>query len=104
MLVITADNLPGKNIQALGVVQGNVVQSKNIGSDFMAGFKNIVGGEIEGYTQMLSEARKIAFFRMKKEAEKLDADAIIGMRYSNAAIMDGTAEIIAYGTAVRIVE
>lgn len=104
MLVITADNIPGKNIQALGVVQGNVVQSKNIGSDFMAGFKNIVGGEIEGYTQMLSEARKIAFFRMKKEAEKLDADAIIGMRYSNAAIMDGTAEIIAYGTAVRIVE
>ena len=104
MLVITAENIPGKNIQALGVVQGNVVQSKNIGSDFMAGFKNIVGGEIEGYTQMLSEARKIAFFRMKKEAEKLDADAIIGMRYSNAAIMDGTAEIIAYGTAVRIVE
>ena len=81
MLVITADNIPGKNIQALGVVQGNVVQSKNIGSDFMAGFKNIVGGEIEGYTQMLSEARKIAFFRMKKEAEKLDADAIIENRY-----------------------
>ena len=97
------DYLPGQNIEALGLVRGAVVQSKNFGKDFMAGMKTLVGGEIKGYTEMLNEARAIATKRMVDEAEALGADAVINIRYGSSAIMQGAAEIVAYGTAVKIV-
>jgi len=102
MLIITSDNIPGRNIQVLGLVKGNVVQSKNIGRDIMAGLKTIAGGEIKSYTQMLAEAREIATSRMIQEAQALGADAIISMRFAGSPVMDGAADIIAYGTAVKM--
>lgn len=101
MLLLTINYVPGKEIEAIGVVKGNVVQSKHIGKDIMAGLKNVVGGELHGYTDMLNEARAIATQRMVEEAEGLGADAVIRMEYATSAIMDGTAEVIAYGTAVK---
>lgn len=103
MLKLTINYVPGKEIEAIGMVKGNVVQSKNIGKDIMAGFKTIAGGEIKSYTEMLAEARQIATVRMEKEAESLGADAVISMRFASSSVMDGTAEIIAYGTAVKFV-
>lgn len=102
MLLLTMDYIPGKDTEAIGVVKGNVVQSKHLGKDIMAGFKTLAGGEIKGYTEMLSEAREIATARMIEEAVKLNADAVVGMRYASSSVMEGTAEIIAYGTAVKI--
>ena len=84
------------------MVKGTVVQSKNIGRDFMAGMKTLVGGEIVGYTEMLIEARQIATKRMVDEAEALGADAVVNVRYGSAAVMQGAAEVIAYGTAVKL--
>lgn len=104
MLLLTTDTVPGKGFEALGLVQGSVVQSKHIGRDVMASLKTIVGGEIKGYTEMLTEARRIATDRMIREAEGLGADAVIAIRYSSAAVMGGAAEMMAYGTAVRITE
>ena len=101
MIIVTIDHVPGRNYEVLGVVKGNVVQSKNFGKDFMSAMKGLVGGEIKGYTQMLGEARQIATERMQAEAEALGADAVVGVRYGSAAIMQGAAEIIAYGTAVK---
>ena len=102
MLLLNIEYIPGKKIEALGIAKGSVVQSKNFGKDFMAGMKTLVGGEIESYTQMLTEARQIATKRMVDEAERLEADAVIGIRYTSASVMQGAAEITAYGTAVRI--
>ena len=103
MKLVNIDYIPGEEItEALGLVKGQVVQSKNIGKDFMAGMKTIVGGEITGYTDMLSTARQIATKRMVDEATKLGADAIINIRYGSSAVMNGAAEIIAYGTAVKL--
>ena len=102
MLLLNIDHSPGKNVEALGIVKGTVVQSKNIGKDFMAGMKTLVGGEIVGYTEMLTEARQIATKRMVDEAEALGADAIINIRFGSSSVMQGAAEVIAYGTAVRV--
>ena len=102
MLLLNIDYVPGKEIEALGMVKGTVVQSKNIGRDFMAGMKTLVGGEIVGYTEMLIEARQIATKRMVDEAEALGADAVVNVRYGSAAVMQGAAEVIAYGTAVKL--
>lgn len=104
MKLISIDTIPGKEIEALGIVKGTVVQTKNIGRDFMAGMKTIVGGEIVGYTEMLNEARQIATKRMVDEAEALGADAVVGVRYGSSQVMQGAAEVIAYGTAVKIIE
>ena len=101
MLLLNIDHIPGREIEALGLVKGTVVQTKNLGRDFMAGMKTLVGGEIVGYTEMLNEARQIATKRMVDEAEALGADAIIGVRYGSSQVMQGAAEVIAYGTAVR---
>lgn len=101
MLLLTLNYVPGKEIEAIGLVKGNVVQSKNIGKDIMASFKTIAGGEIKSYTEMLDEARQVAISRMTKEAKELGADAVISMRFASSSVMDGTAEIIAYGTAVK---
>ena len=102
MLLLNIDYVPGREIEALGMVKGTVVQSKNIGRDFMAGMKTLVGGEIVGYTEMLIEARQIATKRMVDEAEALGADAVVNVRFGSAAVMQGAAEIIAYGTAVKL--
>ncbi|MDO4473789.1 MAG: YbjQ family protein [Eubacteriales bacterium] len=104
MKLVSIDTIPGKNIEALGLVRGTTVQSKNLGKDFMAGMKTLVGGELTGYTEMLIEARQIATKRMVDEAEEMGADAIVGVRYGSSAIMQGAAEVIAYGTAVKIIE
>ena len=101
MKLVSIDSIPGKEYEALGLVKGTIVQSKNFGRDFMAGLKTLVGGEIVGYTEMLNEARQIATKRMVNEAEALGADAIIGVRYGSSAVMQGAAEVVAYGTAVK---
>ncbi|HAM14373.1 MAG TPA: hypothetical protein DCP91_00615 [Eggerthellaceae bacterium] len=103
MLVTTCDVIPGKQVELLGLVRGNVVTSKNIGRDIMAGFKNIAGGEIKSYTQMMNEGRDIAEQRMVAEAEAMGANAIICARYAGSSVMEGTQEMLAYGTAVRYV-
>ena len=102
MKLYNIDYIPGAEIEALGMVRGTVVYSKNFGKDFMAGMKTLVGGEIVGYTEMLNEARQIATKRMVDAAEALGADAIVNVRYGSASIMSGAAEVVAYGTAVRI--
>ncbi|MCI8568448.1 MAG: YbjQ family protein [Bacilli bacterium] len=105
MKLVNIDYIPGYEIkEALGVVKGQVVQSKNIGKDFMAGMKTIVGGEISSYTEMIATARQIATKRMVDDAENLGADAIINIRYGSSSVMNGAAEIIVYGTAVKIKE
>ena len=101
MMLVNIDYIPGKELEVLGMVKGTVVQSKNFGKDFMAGMKTLVGGEITGYTEMLNEARQIAVKRMVDEAEALGADAVVNIRYGSSAVMQGAAEVIAYGTAVR---
>ncbi len=102
MKLLSIDYIPGCDIEALGMVKGTVVQCKSFGHDFMAGMKTLVGGEIAGYTEMLNEARQLSVKRMVDEAVALGADAIIGIRYGSAEIMQGAAECIAYGTAVKI--
>lgn len=103
MLLLNIDYIPGKEItEALGIAKGSVVMSKHLGKDFMAGMKTIVGGEIESYTEMLDSARKIAMKRMVDDAEAMGADAIINIRYSSSSVMQGAAEVTAYGTAVKI--
>ena len=103
MLLLTIDYIPGKKVEALGVAKGSVVQSKHLGKDFMAGMKTLVGGEIQGYTEMLDEARQIATRRLMDDAAAQGADAVLGMRYTSSSVMQGAAEVTAYGTAVRIV-
>ena len=102
MLLLNIDYVPGKEVEPLGLVKGTVVQSKNFGKDFMAGMKTLVGGEIAGYTEMLVEARQIATKRMVDEANALGADAVINIRFGSSAVMQGAAEVIAYGTAVKL--
>ena len=87
MLIVTINEVPGKKIEALGVVRGSTVQSRNLGHDIMAGFRTLVGGEVTDYAEMLTEARQIATGRMAKNAEELGADAVVGMRYASASVM-----------------
>lgn len=101
MILATINKIPGKELEVLGVAKGSMVQSKNFGKDFMAGMKTIVGGELKGYTDMLAEARAIATKRMVEEAEAMGADAVVGMRYTSSSIVQGAAEVTAYGTAVK---
>ena len=104
MKLLSISYIPGAEIEALGMVKGTVVQTKNIGRDFMAGMKTLVGGEIVGYTEMLNEARQIAVKRMVDEANELGVDAVIDVKYGSSQVMSGAAEVIAYGTAVKILE
>lgn len=101
MLLFSIDYVPGRELDALGLVKGQVVQSKHIGRDIMASLKNLVGGEINDYTEMLCEARNIATNRMLTEAQAMGAEAIVGVRFATSQITDAAAEVIAYGTAVR---
>ncbi|QSX32229.1 heavy metal-binding domain-containing protein [Shewanella avicenniae] len=103
MKVSTTEDIAGYQVsQTLGVVTGNVVRSKHIGRDIMAGLKTIIGGEIVGYTEMLTEARQIAIERMLENAEALGADAVVNVRFTTSAIMQGMSEMLAYGTAVKL--
>lgn len=101
MLLVNTDYISGKELETLGVVKGNIVQTKNFGKDFMAGIKTLVGGEITQYTEMINQARQIAVKRMVDEAQAMGADAIVNVRYASASVMQGAAEVIAYGTAVK---
>lgn len=101
MLLLNIDYIPGTEIEVLGIVKGTVVQSKDFGKDFMASMKTLIGGELTGYTEMITEARQIATKRMVDEAETMGADAVLNIRYGTSAVMQGAAEVIAYGTAVK---
>lgn len=104
MKLLNIDYIPGKEIEVLELVKGTIVLSKNIGKDFMAGMKTLVGGELTGYTEMLNEARQIATKRMVDDAEALGADAVLNIRYGSSSLMQGAAEVVVYGTAVKIKE
>lgn len=101
MQLVNIDYLPGKEFEVLGIVKGSVVRSKNVGRDIMASLKSVVGGELVGYTEVMNEARQIATKRMVDEAEAMNADAIIGIRYASSTIAAGAAEVMSYGTAVK---
>ena len=101
MQLVNTDYIPGKEFELLGIVKGTTVYCKNFGKDFMAGMKTLVGGEIESYTEMLTTARQIATKRMVDEAEGMEADAVINVRYGSSSVMQGAAEVIVYGTAVK---
>ena len=103
MIHSNTETVPGKRIvQFYGVVTGSTVRAKHIGRDIMAGFKNIVGGELKGYTELLNEARSDALERMTQQAESLGANAVVNVRFSTSSIAQGAAELFAYGTAVRV--
>ena len=104
MLLLNIDYIPNREIEALGLVKGTVVQAKHFGRDFMAGMKTLVGGEVEGYTELMNDARKVATKRMVDEAEALGADAVLNIRFASASLMQGAAEITVYGTAVKVKE
>ena len=101
MILVNTDYIAGKELEMLGMVKGSTIQSKNIGRDISQGFKTLVGGELKSYTEMMNDARALATNRMVVEAESMGADAVVIVRYSSAAVMQGAAEVMAYGTAVK---
>ena len=102
MILVNTDYISGKELEMLGLVKGSTIQSKNIGRDITQSFKTLVGGELGAYTEMMNEARALATKRMVAEADALGADAVVNVRYASSAVMQGAAEVIAYGTAVKI--
>ena len=103
MLLVNTDYITGKEFEMLGLVKGSTIQSKHIGKDITQSFKTLVGGELKSYTEMMNEARALATKRMVAEAEAMGADAIVNIRYASSAVMQGAAEVIAYGTAVKFI-
>lgn len=101
MILVNTDYIPGKDLELLGIVKGSTIQSKNIGRDITQGLKTLIGGELKSYNEMMNEARALATKRMVKEAESLGADAIVNIRYASSSVMQGAAEIMVYGTAVK---
>ena len=103
MILVNTETVPGQPIvEMLGLVQGNTIRAKHLGRDIAAGFKNLVGGEIKGYTELLTEARRQAMERMIAQAEQLGADAIVNIRFTTSAVAAGAAELYSYGTAVKL--
>ena len=102
MLLVTTETIHGREMEALGLVKGSTIQTVNLFRDFGSGLKTLVGGELTKYNEMMSNAREIATSRMIAEAEALGADAIVAVRYSSSSIMQSAAEVMAYGTAVRL--
>lgn len=103
MMITTTDFIPGREIaEVLDVVRGSTVRARNLGRDIFAGLKNLVGGEISEYTRLMADAREQAIDRMIADAEEIEADAIINVRFATAAVMQGASEILAYGTAVKL--
>ena len=103
MILVNTPTIEGKKLETLGIVSGNTVQSKNAFKDIGAGFRNLVGGEVVSYTKMLGEARDIAIERMIGQAQSMGADAIVNIRFSSASVMEGAAEILVWGTAVKFI-
>lgn len=101
MILVNTDYITGEELEMMGIVKGSSIQTRNIGHDFTQGLKNIVGGELKAYTQMMNKARELAMKRMMEEAEVMGADGIVNIRYASSAIIQGAAEVMAYGTAVR---
>lgn len=104
MILVNTDYITGKKLEMLSLVKGSTIQSKNIGRDITQGLKTLIGGELGAYTEMMNDARALATQRMTEEAEALGADAVVNIRYATSAIMQGAAEVIAYGTAVKFVD
>ena len=103
VIITTTDFIPGREIEkVIGLVSGNSIRAKHIGKDIVAGLRTVVGGEITEYTEMLSESRREALQRMMEDAQSIGADAVINIRYSTSAVMTGVAEMLAYGTAVKL--
>jgi len=103
MIIVSSDQVPGKEIvRTMGLVKGNTIRARHIGKDIMAGLRNIAGGEIEEYTKMMAESREQALDRMAEQAEGLGANAIVGVRFTTTSMMQGAAELLVYGTAVRV--
>ena len=103
MIVVNTETIPGYRVTELkGLVQGNTVRAKHAGRDIMAGLKNFVGGELEGYTELLTESRREATRRMMSQAKQLNANAILNVRFSTSAVTSGAAELYAYGTAANV--
>jgi len=103
MHITNTEDIPGKEIlEFYGIVTGSTVRAKNVGRDIMASLKNLVGGELKGYTELLQEARQEAMARMIKEAENLGANAVVNVRFSTSSVAQGAAELFAYGTAVKV--
>jgi uncharacterized protein YbjQ (UPF0145 family) len=103
MIIVNTDYITGKQFEMLGLVSGSTIQSKHIGKDIGASFKTLVGGELKGYTEMMNEARSVATRRMVEVATQLGADAIVNVRFASSAVMQGAAEVIVYGTAVKFI-
>lgn len=101
MILVNTDYIAGRELETLSLVKGSTIQSKHIGKDIAQSFKNLVGGELTAYNEMMNEARALATMRMVEEAESLGADAVVNIRYATSAIMQGAAEVIVYGTAVK---
>ena len=101
MLIVTTEYISGKELEMLGMVKGSTIQTKHLGKDITQSFKTLIGGELTAYTEMMNDARALATKRMVQEAEALGADAIVGVRYGSAAVMQSAAEVMAYGTAVK---
>ena len=101
MILVNTDYYNDKELEMLGLVKGSTIQSKNIGRDITQGFKHIIGGELKAYNEMMDDARALATKRMAQEAKSMGADAVINIRYTSASVMQGAAEVLAYGTAVR---
>ena len=102
MLIVTTETVNGREMETLGLVKGSTIQTVNVFRDFGSGLKTLVGGELTKYTEMMGKAREIATERMVSEAEALNADAVVGVRYASSSIMQSAAEVMAYGTAVRL--
>lgn len=103
MILVNTDYISGKELEMLSLVKGSTIQSKHLGKDISQGLKTLVGGELKSYSKMMDEARALATKRMIAEAEEVGADAIVNVRYATSAVMQGAAEVIAYGTAVKFV-
>ena len=103
MILVNTDFISGKEFETISLVKGSTIQSKNIGKDIAQSFKTLVGGELKAYNEMMNDARALATKRMVAEAEELGADAIINIRYASSAVMQGAAEVIVYGTAVKFI-
>ena len=101
MILVTTEKIEGKEFEMLGLVKGSCIQTKNVGKDISQSFKTLVGGELKSYNEMMNESRAMATKRMVSEAEEMGADAIVAVRYASSAIMQGAAEVFAYGTAVK---
>ena len=103
MIVVTTDYVPGREVESvIGIVRGNTIRAKHLGKDIMAGLRMLVGGEVKEYTEMLTEARNESLRRLQAQATELDADAVINVRFVTSQVMAGAAEMLAYGTAVKL--